>query len=402
MQREKRTRLRWLDAARGLAMLLVMIGHTVPGNETVIGALYTFHLPLFFVISGYASRPVRDGRAFARRHVRSFFRLIVPCVVLQMGLMVYFCLLEGNLSAGRLIGLEKRAILQLFWASAQSVSGRPALGIPWFMFALFWGRMLFDLLRMVLERHAALACVLVSAAGLAIGTAAYLPQSLDLAMVSVLFLCAGAEPARAARRAARGGARVGVGPVAGGAHRYGGASVRAVRPGHPREPLRKRRRLRADAAVGRVRSALRAAGLRGPHQSDGVPRAPCGRLLHGLVVQGKLGTLLREPHRGRGGHCRARPCRGVGRPARNRRDAAQPGEQVIFFLDRSGRILYDNQLGNDARWMAKVNRQGGRGQDDVEDEFRKRMHADRMFPFLFRMTTAFLAVFFCPSRNRVS
>ena len=193
MQRENRTRLRWLDAARGLAMLLVMIGHTVPGNETVIGALYTFHLPLFFVISGYASRPVHDWRSFVRRHVRSFFRLIVPCVVLQMGLMVYLCLLEGNLSAGRLIGLEKRAILQLFWASAQSVSGRPALGIPWFMFALFWGRMLFDLLRMVFRWHAVLACVLVSAAGLAIGTAAYLPQSMDLAMVSVLFLCAGEQ-----------------------------------------------------------------------------------------------------------------------------------------------------------------------------------------------------------------
>ena len=52
--------------------------------------------------------------------------------------------------------------------------------------------------------------------------------------------------------------------------------------------------------------------------------------------------------------------------------------------------------------MAKVNRLGGRGQDDVEGEFRKRMHADRVFPFLFRMTTAFLAVFFCPLRNRVS
>ena len=186
-------RLRWLDAARGLAMLLVMIGHTLPGNETVIGALYTFHLPLFFVISGYASRPVRDGRAFARRHVRSFFQLVVPCAVLQMGLMVYFCLLEGNLSADRLIGLEKRAILQLFWASAQSVDGRPALGIPWFMFALFWGRMLFDALRMALKRHAVMACVLSAAAGLAIGTAAYLPQSLDLAMVAVLFLCAGEQ-----------------------------------------------------------------------------------------------------------------------------------------------------------------------------------------------------------------
>ncbi|MGN0773629.1 MAG: acyltransferase family protein [Candidatus Ventricola sp.] len=187
------SRLRWLDAVRGLAMLLVMIGHTVPGNETVIGALYTFHLPLFFVISGYASRPVRDARAFWRRHVRSFFQLIVPCAVVQMGLMVYLCLLEGNLSAGRLIGLEKRAILQLFWAGAQSVNGRPALGIPWFLFALFWGRLLFDVLRMAFKRLAVPACVLVSAAGLAIGTAAYLPQSLELAMVSVLFLCAGEQ-----------------------------------------------------------------------------------------------------------------------------------------------------------------------------------------------------------------
>ncbi|MGN0773628.1 MAG: hypothetical protein ACI4MP_07540 [Candidatus Ventricola sp.] len=52
--------------------------------------------------------------------------------------------------------------------------------------------------------------------------------------------------------------------------------------------------------------------------------------------------------------------------------------------------------------MAKVNRMGGNGQDDVGDEFRRRMHAGRVFPFSLRMTTAFLAVFFCPKRNRVS
>lgn len=193
MQRENRARLRWLDAARGLAMLLVIIGHTVPGNEAVIGALYTFHLPLFFVISGYAMRPVRDGRAFVRRHVRSFFRLIVSCAAVQMGLMIYFYLLEGNPGAGRLMGLEKRALVQLFWAGAQSVGGRPALGIPWFLFALFWGRMIFDALRMAFGRHAVIACAATAALGLIIGRSSYWPQSLDLAMVSVLFLCAGEQ-----------------------------------------------------------------------------------------------------------------------------------------------------------------------------------------------------------------
>lgn len=189
-------RLRWLDAARGLAMLLVMIGHTVPGNDAVIDALYTFHLPLFFVVSGYAAKPVQNVRTFARRHVRSFFRLIVPCVAVQMGLMGYFYILEGNPGLGRLIGLEKHALMQLFWAAANGVNGRPALGIPWFMFALFWGRLLLDAVYLAAKKHAPLCCALVSAAGLAVGTVAYWPQSMDLAMVSVLFLCAGREMRR--------------------------------------------------------------------------------------------------------------------------------------------------------------------------------------------------------------
>lgn len=186
-------RLLWLDAARGLAMLLVIIGHTVPGNQALIGAAYTFHLPLFFVLSGYASRPVKSWNAYLSRHVKSFFQLIVPCIIVQMGLMLYLYLLEGAPGAARLIGLEKRAILQLFWAGAVEHNGRPMLGIPWFMFTLFWGRVFFDAIRLCTKKYAAVVCLAAAAAGLAIGSVTYLPQSLDLALVSLLYLGAGAQ-----------------------------------------------------------------------------------------------------------------------------------------------------------------------------------------------------------------
>lgn len=69
-QQEKRTgkaRLRWLDAWKGFAMLLVVAGHIADGyldaglfpeyRKTLqlwYDIIYSFHMPLFFVLSGYA------------------------------------------------------------------------------------------------------------------------------------------------------------------------------------------------------------------------------------------------------------------------------------------------------------------------------------------------------------
>ncbi len=69
-QQEKKTghvRLRWLDAWKGFAMLLVVAGHIADGYldaglfpeyrrtlQLWYDIIYSFHMPLFFVLSGYA------------------------------------------------------------------------------------------------------------------------------------------------------------------------------------------------------------------------------------------------------------------------------------------------------------------------------------------------------------
>lgn len=46
-------RIEWVDVARGIAIILVMIGHA-PGTPKVLSEwLYTFHIPLFFFLSGF-------------------------------------------------------------------------------------------------------------------------------------------------------------------------------------------------------------------------------------------------------------------------------------------------------------------------------------------------------------
>ena len=42
----------WIDVLKGVGMILVVIGHTSEKN-VLNDWVYTFHMPLFFALSGY-------------------------------------------------------------------------------------------------------------------------------------------------------------------------------------------------------------------------------------------------------------------------------------------------------------------------------------------------------------
>ena len=48
----KPKRVEWVDIAKGYGILLVIIGH-LPIPWIISRSLYSFHLPLFFFLSGY-------------------------------------------------------------------------------------------------------------------------------------------------------------------------------------------------------------------------------------------------------------------------------------------------------------------------------------------------------------
>lgn len=45
-------RQKYLDAAKGIGILLVVLGHASLKNEFVLAYIYSFHMPLFFIIAG--------------------------------------------------------------------------------------------------------------------------------------------------------------------------------------------------------------------------------------------------------------------------------------------------------------------------------------------------------------
>lgn len=56
-----KTRIQWIDIAKGLGIVLVIIGHS--GAPDIIRKyIYGFHMPLFFIISGYLYNTPKNGR----------------------------------------------------------------------------------------------------------------------------------------------------------------------------------------------------------------------------------------------------------------------------------------------------------------------------------------------------
>ena len=51
--KEKNSRLEYIDCAKGLGILLVVIGHHLKESQELIHWIYSFHMPLFFIITGY-------------------------------------------------------------------------------------------------------------------------------------------------------------------------------------------------------------------------------------------------------------------------------------------------------------------------------------------------------------
>ncbi len=91
-------RIDYIDEIRGLAILLVVMGHIIQfngisTNNPVFEFIYSFHMPLFFAISGYITQKVTHINninqyiLFIKKKCRS---LIVPLLTWSLLINPYF------------------------------------------------------------------------------------------------------------------------------------------------------------------------------------------------------------------------------------------------------------------------------------------------------------------------
>lgn len=137
-------RLLWLDALKGLGILLVVAGHVWTRGE-MRDIIYVFHMPLFFLVVGYTLKAEPPARA-ARRGLVS---LLLPWLVFSLLLLGADFLIEGLRGVRPIFPDAITGLGAMVWHTERL---RGPFTVLWFVPCLFLARILWCALATHLPR----------------------------------------------------------------------------------------------------------------------------------------------------------------------------------------------------------------------------------------------------------
>lgn len=143
-------RIEYFDAAKAICILLMIVGHcnlsVLPYLSVII---YSFHMPLFFIISGYFFKENTQKEAF-RKYIRNHIKPYAITAIVTLGILL---LLSAYLwSFNVLTDFLGNWAIRFFWGSGITDGGElfastPIVGPIWFLLAIFWAMFFYNLLK---------------------------------------------------------------------------------------------------------------------------------------------------------------------------------------------------------------------------------------------------------------
>ncbi len=176
-----KNRIDWLDMAKGYGTIAVILAHLSVGKIGVW--LYTFHVPLFFFLSGYVFSDKSNFKDFIIRKSKG---LLIPYFSLSVPLILFTLLLQyrwGTLTTTSFITLLQTFIFQKRFSTL------------WFIACLFFLNILFYLISKFIKNDIikGFVCLLL----LTVGLVYYhfggkpLPWNTDVCFTAVIFFYGG-------------------------------------------------------------------------------------------------------------------------------------------------------------------------------------------------------------------
>ncbi len=195
---EQKKRILWIDFTKAVVMLLVIVGHSsIPAIFR--GAIFSFHMPLFFLLSGYTTKCSETRQQIFLRIKKTAKGLLIPAFLLwAIRLIIYLIIGRVNYSL-------PQVFLSAVWAGGEeyTIAGFtiPAIGMTWFLVTLFILRNTYDFLHFYFNYYMTLISVCATILGITVGLWFQLPLNFDLALFSFAFYHCGQLLSRNAVRA---------------------------------------------------------------------------------------------------------------------------------------------------------------------------------------------------------
>lgn len=132
------SRLKYIDIARGIAIICIILGHL--GINEISRVVFTFHVPIFFFITGYF---INDKLPIVDFIKKKFRTLIVPYICACIAIILLGTLISGIRYGGEAaIETALKWIYASFYGAGDSYTEPfyiKGIGAIWFLLASFWG-----------------------------------------------------------------------------------------------------------------------------------------------------------------------------------------------------------------------------------------------------------------------
>ena len=183
-----RNRIPWVDIAKGLGMILVVIGHCNPPNE-IKNTIASFHMPLFFLLTGIVYSTKQSN---GKKIIKDIKRLIIPYLVTCGIIALFLVIIHKNGEKGYYDSI-KSLTKSILMGSGSPYNGIKIIGEIWFLLGMFWTRRIMDAILLSDNKwmQTVLVVICVGASISLASTRIWIPLNIDIAFFAVGFVYIG-------------------------------------------------------------------------------------------------------------------------------------------------------------------------------------------------------------------
>jgi fucose 4-O-acetylase-like acetyltransferase len=182
-------RLAYIDIAKGIGIILVVVGHTATPN-LVHNFIYQFHMPLFFFLSGFFYHEKYDFqvKTFVAKKIKGLYFPYVKYGVLLLSLYCAINFLILDSTGYSVLGYIKTVLFLMC-----VIGGVPLGGALWFLKSLLFVSIFFSIVRFLLtkvnsnQRNKELLLFFVCLSGFVVGSVFSLRYNISSSLVGLLF-----------------------------------------------------------------------------------------------------------------------------------------------------------------------------------------------------------------------
>lgn len=120
----------WIDLAKAIGIILVVFAHALPKNTFIWKYIQQFHMPLFYIISGFLYSCKGTWLQYVKKKIKALWMPFIGCGIIMIVLVNHS------------IGITAKDVIKFFLM----LELPPLQGATWFLSVLLYAMIVFDIL----------------------------------------------------------------------------------------------------------------------------------------------------------------------------------------------------------------------------------------------------------------